>query len=1070
MIPWELHFSGIRDYPSTPIDISGEMEHVLFSGPNGSGKSTITFCLGAVLGSAKVDLEGLRSKNLPPNQVWRATIQLLFKNAGVKPIDAAAYVQFELNLEQKPGEPLKKEYWILEGDQPGEWAKSTKYTSGDTVYHLREYRHQLQHKYLVDPDAFYLIWYQQDVNQFAVMRPEERFRIFSEMTRIDQMQRNWEAVKEQLRDAGRALKQAEQDQYHHKFELDKWQKERDKLLDRNRRRTEGVSVTLTASGVLIRLYEEKLRFLQEQLAALDDRRNEVIDRWASLDEEKKRYEEELQQKQHQKETVGNQWEDSISKLDAVREQWEVACSEYYSLQDRLKSLSEQVGAIPFSFEEVKKQLALYRNERDRAQAEQQEVRERRQRTQDGLDDIQEEIAKLQNQIELHQERVTVAQKLLEEYGDSHSLHQERNALEKRQEHLKDTIRELSQKIEGLEAQEVALAQNQPLSRRQEKSIAQLKRTGMKVYTMRDLLEMSEHASLEKEARLEAIKYTLFVEAKAFVPPTDLYHVELPAIVPMYPIDAIPDLGIRIKEGLNDQLYAAAVKALWWIKQLTEGAVEEFSMDGTTIIDRLGRRGVQEELQWVLSTKGVQLRLRKIGDERQQTIASKNNTLEELAELETRLAHIRSVLQEVLNAEALLSRIAERDFDRKQLEQRMLERNRLRSIRDEADQLLLDLNACISENKVRSEQFESYHAIYKEYEQESENVERLHRLQRDISEWDKQMERYTREIEQFELQMERVDVNMESIKRRLREKRQQIEESQGDLDRIKRQRKDQEDETSTFELKWQETKQLYEEWSEKLDFVVKQLQEQDAVFPQLPDWSEAEALKNKEEALVQLNYACKEKVNELACENYEKMKEAFEQGAQEVQNARTLLEQLKENLDELEEKLTNTINYEVHRVHSMFVRYMDRFGFDGEVSWEMHESRQGEMKYYLYMKARKQGHRGSLEEVSVKGRGGKVGRGVSGGEESLSSLLFALALLKTIQAHPGYVVLDEFDSALDEGRKAKVFSLYEEELARKMIILSPKSHETDYLQHFSKAFVVFHDARVPQSQIVKIKKK
>ncbi|MCZ4150017.1 hypothetical protein BZG21_37095, partial [Escherichia coli] len=107
---------------------------------------------------------------------------------------------------------------------------------------------------------------------------------------------------------------------------------------------------------------------------------------------------------------------------------------------------------------------------------------------------------------------------------------------------------------------------------------------------------------------------------------------------------------------------------------------------------------------------------------------------------------------------------------------------------------------------------------------------------------------------------------------------------------------------------------------------------------------------------------------------------------------------------------------------------------------------------------------------MKGRSGKVGKGVSGGEESLGSLLFALALLKTIEANPGYIMLDEFDSALDEGRKSKVFELYRDELARKMIILSPKSHESDYLQYFNEAFVVYHDARIPRSAVIRIKKK
>lgn len=81
----------------------------------------------------------------------------------------------------------------------------------------------------------------------------------------------------------------------------------------------------------------------------------------------------------------------------------------------------------------------------------------------------------------------------------------------------------------------------------------------------------------------------------------------------------------------------------------------------------------------------------------------------------------------------------------------------------------------------------------------------------------------------------------------------------------------------------------------------------------------------------------------------------------------------------------------------------------------------------------------------------------------------MALLQTIQATPGYIVLDEFDSALDEGRKDKVFELYEQELQRKMIILTPKSHEEEYLYRFSKAYVVLHNPNIPQSKIFKVKR-
>ncbi|WP_040759826.1 hypothetical protein [Sporosarcina newyorkensis] len=94
----------------------------------------------------------------------------------------------------------------------------------------------------------------------------------------------------------------------------------------------------------------------------------------------------------------------------------------------------------------------------------------------------------------------------------------------------------------------------------------------------------------------------------------------------------------------------------------------------------------------------------------------------------------------------------------------------------------------------------------------------------------------------------------------------------------------------------------------------------------------------------------------------------------------------------------------------------------------------------------------------------MGKGVSGGEESLSSLLFALSLLQNLENQAGFIVLDEFDSALDETRKATVFKLYANKLRRKLIILSPKAHDNDYYNHFSKAFIISHDPKEMKSKI------
>ena len=77
----------------------------------------------------------------------------------------------------------------------------------------------MQFRYKIAPDLFYLIWYQQEVNQFAIMDSEERFRIFSEMHGIDKMQKNWEESIEKVKDAEETLQLAENNIKMHKQSL-----------------------------------------------------------------------------------------------------------------------------------------------------------------------------------------------------------------------------------------------------------------------------------------------------------------------------------------------------------------------------------------------------------------------------------------------------------------------------------------------------------------------------------------------------------------------------------------------------------------------------------------------------------------------------------------------------------------------------------------------------------------------------------------------------------------------------------------------------------------------------------
>jgi len=228
--------------------------------------------------------------------------------------------------------------------------------------------------------------------------------------------------------------------------------------------------------------------------------------------------------------------------------------------------------------------------------------------------------------------------------------------------------------------------------------------------------------------------------------------------------------------------------------------------------------------------------------------------------------------------------------------------------------------------------------------------------------------------------------------------------------------------------------------------------------------------DRERGQVMFNQARREEgIDPAAPENYETTKNECERLDDEFKRTSLLLEQDRERADQLRDNMETTINMRVLELQQRFKMYMSQFQFEGDISWESLEDQRKRIHFKLYIKARKEGHRGSLEDVSVKARGGKVGKGVSGGEESLSSLLFALALLQNLQTTPGFIVLDEFDSALDENRKSKVFDLYERELRRKLIILTPKSHEESYLNRFSKAFIVYHDPMIPKSKVVGIVK-
>jgi chromosome segregation protein len=355
------------------------------------------------------------------------------------------------------------------------------------------------------------------------------------------------------------------------------------------------------------------------------------------------------------------------------------------------------------------------------------------------------------------------------------------------------------------------------------------------------------------------------------------------------------------------------------------------------------------------------------------------------------------------------------------------------------------------------------AVYIELGKMKDKYEERNTLQKKADEEKQFLKKQSEKIEGLEEEFDELDRKTSKLDREIRKWMEHLEDANRKISLLKKQQQNFAEDKEAAQLELVQT--------------IKEIQDLKNLVPELYTTTAAETSvgqlpsvakikQSRENGKIEFHNARTESgIDPAAEENYQTVKLEYERLDNEYKRTKILLEQDIERMESLKERLETTINMRVLELQKRFKYYMSQFQFEGEISWESIEDRRSRTHFYLYIKARKEGHRGALEDVSVKARGGKVGKGVSGGEESLSSLLFALALLQNFQTTPGFIVMDEFDSALDEVRKVKVFDLYVQELERKLIILTPKSHEPQYLDKFGKAFVVQHDPTIPRSKVI-----
>mgnify|MGYP002734788917 FL=1 len=374
MIPYSLQFSGIRDYKPVKLTFGEDGEHILISGPNGAGKSTITFAIGAVLYSAKVDIEGLRSANLRSGQTWNAEVFLTFHNTGVSKIDGAPFIAFQLLIKKEPNEVIQRQFKIYTGDSPDDLKQIATYRSGDHFSNLSMYRDDLIYKYKIHPDMFYLIWYQKEVNQFATMTPEERFRRFSEMYHIEEIQKEWEISVEHLKDLEAELQVTKSNikmiETQMKIAYEAYNRFKNNERSLRIHGKNHVWLTLSIKAKLeqeLKNLELEFQKTQQQLQGLQNKSTVILNQISELKERKKQKEQQshqldkaIRQLKHKELTLHNQHVRLKAEIEHLNKKLEntqeLRKKIQYSEEDARKLVVENTVKM----EELKKELELYK--------------------------------------------------------------------------------------------------------------------------------------------------------------------------------------------------------------------------------------------------------------------------------------------------------------------------------------------------------------------------------------------------------------------------------------------------------------------------------------------------------------------------------------------------------------------------------------------------------------------------------------------------------------------------------------------------------------------------------------
>lgn len=1064
MYPIKMKVSGIRDFLPREMDLGQDYDHVLIGGKNGSGKSTLVYAMSYSLVSARVDIDGLRSKNLRRDtDPWRAYVSILFRNpTGESQCDAPEYVELAVEIKSVAGrESIKSTYTLNGGDLPDKLIRLKKFPSNEDArtYYKRVFN--------IDADGYFMFWHQGAIARFANMADQERFKQVAEMFGLDQIQQEWIEAQRQMTQAEDEFSSARHYASVQQRKLQELETRRNILEQRNNYRKDAL-VKLTAYFLeLADLARNEWKTAKAEWANLTNQYETAEYELTELEAKLQESEENLSDAKLKQETLKLNRDAVILSIKRRQDDLAALQAERNSLNFKIADIRERMQGIRRSKNDLLIEKGRLQSVIDKAEAgiieykqEQDElIQKGRELTgkvailEENFKKLDESIADLIQLDENLQEEVTLVNQISK-------CKEEYDILFRQQQNLMGDIGKLTKEQERLSKQKTLLLLEQ------EELLNTYRQNGIEAIAFGELFEAKEDAEREAiETIFNPLKHTVFVSRilkklplnKAFyvVPVEDNVKLLSDSDESESPIFNYLQMVPQVRDTLP---YEFLMRIKLWLKQIVLDVGEQpsqpngkLSLWQGSLWDSFGARGPVEPGD-AIGIRALENARKNISDLLARAEEDLSNTTNQLVDAKTRFDQSTEDLNQ---RRYVNSELPVKFYEFERIEQQLPkirneEEEAIRSQKNIGDEILAK-----RQEKENAEgllkQVNGEIAVHEEYEQQFEDINKVVELEKRIDEITPVIEQ--EEINRDDLTDQIDDIGRDipgltnvrdTLKAERNGKDEQLNQLESKRSSAKERTLDLQDQAEQWE---RELEQLHLEYETIINGLKMTSQ---WLVPSVP----AKEKENKEtmerrirDAKGDLQNVTARVVDEKAKENYDVFLAEFESAKQQMLESELRFENLKKEEEQRRDRFNKAVYMRWERTNQLFSKYMQHLGMVGYIrSIPPDENeRNPQYKWELHV-ATQVGHKPEkVEPESTK----RVGKGISGGERAATSLIFALALLSDIENKPPFYVLDEFDSALDEERKHQLFDMYKSVLDRKLIIVSPKIHGDQYLNRFGK---------------------